>query len=92
MNSKTTSPTLNPDVRPIPWWQKGVFHRKHWFGRIFHSVFSRFLEGREEISESSMFLYKKAVSELNIFGKNAELIDNKKFGNPVMSMDTKKRS
>ena len=29
-----------------------------------------------------MFLYKRAISDISVLGKNAELIDNEKFGNP----------
>jgi hypothetical protein len=79
--SKSTQPSITPKT-PKAWWQKGLFSSSTWFGRWFQKNIAKYFQSREEVSESSMFLYKRAISDINVLGKNAELIDNEKFGNP----------
>ncbi|MFM1842156.1 MAG: hypothetical protein RLZZ490_892 [Cyanobacteriota bacterium] len=79
--SKSTQPSLTPDT-PKAWWQKGIFSANNWFGRWFQKHVAKYFQSREEVPESALFLYKRALSDINVLGKNADLIDNEKFGNP----------
>jgi len=79
--SKSTQPAITPETAKA-WWQKGIFSSNTWFGRWFQKNIAKYFQSREEVSESSMFLYKRAISDISVLGKNAELIDNEKFGNP----------
>ena len=79
--SKSTQPSITPDT-PKAWWQKGIFRSNNWFGRWFQGHIAKYFQSRDVVPESSMFLYKRALSDISVLGKNAELIDNEKFGNP----------
>jgi hypothetical protein len=79
--SKSTQPAVNPET-PKPWWQSGIFSANNWFGRWFQKNIAKYFQKRDEVSESSMFLYKRAIADISVLGKNADLIDNEKFGNP----------
>jgi len=79
--SKSTRPPISPKTSQT-WWQKGIFSPNNWFGRWFQKNIAKYFQSREVVPESSMFLYKRAISDIGVLGKNAELIDDEKFGNP----------
>lgn len=82
---KPSQSTLNPDVTSTnpkkAWWQKGVFSENGLIGKWFHRWFGHLFRTREEISESTVFLYNRAMSDIRVLGKNMQIIDNEKFGN-----------
>jgi hypothetical protein len=82
---KPTQTTLNPDITSAPtpknWWQKGIFSEKGLIGKWLHRWFGHLFRTKEEISESTIFLYNRAMSDIRILGKNMQIIDNEKFGN-----------
>lgn len=88
--SKSTEPSITSN-EPQPWWQSGIFSSNNWFGRWFQKYIAKYFQSREAVSESSMFLYKRAISDVGVLGKNAELIDNEKFGNPEFLLLVKLR-
>ncbi|MEB3310664.1 MAG: hypothetical protein VKJ02_10560 [Snowella sp.] len=74
---KSSRTTLTPEMThrsPKKWWQRGLIGK--WIAKIL-GLFKK----REEISESSLFLHNRAMTDLKVFGKNAQIIDNEKFGN-----------
>ncbi len=82
---KPTQTTLNPDITSTPtpknWWQKGIFSEKGLIGKWLHRWFGHLFRTKEGISESTIFLYNRAMSDIRILGKNMQIIDNEKFGN-----------
>ena len=82
---KPTQTTLNPDITsdrpPKNWWQKGIFSEKGLIGKWLHRWFGHLFRTKEEVSESTIFLYNRAMSDIRILGKNMQIIDNEKFGN-----------
>ena len=82
---KPTQTTLNPDITSAPtpknWWQKGIFSEKGLIGKWLHRWFGHLFRTKEGISESTIFLYNRAMSDIRILGKNMQIIDNEKFGN-----------
>ena len=82
---KPTQTTLNPDVTSTRtqknWWQKGIFSEKGLIGKWLHRWFGHLFRTKEEISESTIFLYNRAMADIRILGKNMQIIDNEKFGN-----------
>ncbi|MFM7381520.1 MAG: hypothetical protein ACKO1W_00440 [Microcystaceae cyanobacterium] len=83
-NAKSASKTtITPDVNPSakkPWWQRGIFGPNGFIGKWFYRFFKGLFTQREIMSESSLFLYNRAMSDIRVLGKNAEIIDNEKFG------------
>jgi len=82
---KPSQSTLNPDVTSTntkkAWWQKGIFSEKGLIGKWINRWFGHLFKTREEVSESTVFLYNRAMSDIRILGKNMQIIDNEKFGN-----------
>lgn len=76
---RATRPPIMPTLKKA-WWQKGVFSAENGFGRWFQKIFGRYFQGKELVSESSLFLHQRAMEEVKILGKNAEALDNEKFG------------
>lgn len=77
---KSSKTTLTPQTPPKPWWRRGFFSEKGAIGRWLHPVLSRFFSSRELVSESDQFLHNRAMTDLRVLGKNAEVLDDVKFG------------
>jgi len=82
---KPSQSTLNPDITSAnaqkKWWQRGIFSENGFIGKWLHRWFGHLFKTREEVSESTIFLYNRAMSDIRILGKNMQIIDNEKFGN-----------
>jgi len=83
--NKPSQTTLNPDVTssspPKKWWQKGIFSQNGLIGKWLHRWFGHLFHIKKEVSESTIFLYNRAMADIRILGKNMQIIDNEKFGN-----------
>lgn len=77
---RATRPPIVPSLKKS-WWQKGIFSAETQFGRWFQRTFGRYFQGKDLVSESSIFLHQRAMDEISLLGKNAEILDNEKFGN-----------
>ncbi len=79
-SSRTTlTPEITNQTQPA-WWQRGIFSPKGMIGKWISKILGLFKK-REEVSESSLFLHNRAMTDLRIFGKNARIIDSEKFSN-----------
>lgn len=82
--TNTSQKTLNPEIAtpqgPTPWWNRGIFHQDHPIGKWFHKLFGSWLYSKQTVTESTLFLYNRAMIDIRLLGKNAEIIDNEKFG------------
>ncbi|MEY2984519.1 MAG: hypothetical protein RLZZ568_1136 [Cyanobacteriota bacterium] len=78
---KSTQPAVNHDTAK-PWWKKGIFSANNWFGRWFQKKIAKYFRFRATLSESDLFLYRRAITHASTLGKKAELIDAEKFSQP----------
>lgn len=80
-NPSPTKLTDEPSPSPKPpWWKRGLFSPNGMIGQWFHKLLGRFFQTREMVSDSAIFLHGRAMTDIRVLGKNAELIDNEKFG------------
>ncbi len=81
-NSRTTlSPDNSESSSQKSWWQKGIFSENGFIGKWFDKWFGHFLRSKKVASESTIFLNNRAMTDIRVLGKNAQIIDNEKFGN-----------
>ena len=58
-----------------PWWNRPVMGEDS----LVEDLLEKF--SKEEVSESARFLHNREMTDLKVFAKTAEAIDNEKFGN-----------
>ena len=70
---KPSQTTLNPNVTSSnpqkAWWQRGIFGQNGLIGKWLHRWFGHLFKTREEVSESTIFLYNRAMSDIRILGR-----------------------
>ncbi|MDJ0844717.1 hypothetical protein [Crocosphaera sp.] len=79
MNKKTDAPTpmtsLSPDShKDVPWWNRPVMGDDS----LVEDLLGKF--SKEPVSESALFLHNREMTDLKVFAKTAQAIDNEKFG------------
>lgn len=80
---KPSETTINFELSPAPkapWWKRGLFSQEGMVGRWFYKLLGRFFKLREVVSDSAIFLHNRAMMDIRVLGKNAEAVDNEKFG------------
>ncbi|EAZ89264.1 hypothetical protein [Crocosphaera chwakensis] len=77
MNKKTDTPitSLSPEShKDAPWWNRSVIGEDS----LVEDLLGKF--SKQEVSESALFLHNREMTDLRVFAKTAETIDNDKFG------------
>ncbi|MDJ0597633.1 MAG: hypothetical protein QNJ37_02140 [Crocosphaera sp.] len=77
MNKKTDTPitSLSPDShKDVPWWNRSVIGEDSLVDDLLGKL------SKQEVSESALFLHNREMTDLKVFAKTAEAIDNEKFG------------
>jgi len=81
--AKTTlTPTSSPTLSPQPWW-KSPFSARGIIGRWLQPLLARLFglfSRRETVSDNTLFLHNRAMSDVRVLGKNIEVLDDLKFG------------
>lgn len=72
--STSISLTPNESLKDTPWWNRNVIGDDS----LVQELFGKFT--KSEVSESSLFLHNREMTDLRVFAKTAEAIDNEKFG------------
>ncbi|WP_107667039.1 hypothetical protein [Cyanothece sp. BG0011] len=77
MNKKTDTAitSLSSDShKDVPWWNRSVIGEDS----LVEDLLGKF--SKQEVSESALFLHNREMTDLKVFAKTAEAIDNEKFG------------
>ncbi len=75
-NPDTSISSISPEShKDSPWWNRAVIGQDS----LVEDLLGKF--GKQEVSESAIFLHNREMTDLRVFAKTAEAIDNEKFGN-----------
>ncbi|MGB5593580.1 MAG: hypothetical protein WBM32_09160 [Crocosphaera sp.] len=75
-NPDTSISSISPEShQDTPWWNRAVIGEDS----LVEDLLGKF--GKEKVSESAIFLHNREMTDLRVFAKTAEAIDNEKFGN-----------
>ncbi|MDJ0732262.1 MAG: hypothetical protein QNJ33_19980 [Crocosphaera sp.] len=77
MNKNTDTPMTSLSVdshQDVPWWNRSVIGEDS----LVEDLLGKF--SKPEVSESALFLHNREMTDLRVFAKTAEAIDNEKFG------------
>lgn len=75
--SRASSQTAKP-----LWWNRPLIGQKSLLQRVFEKFSNLRAPQKLEVSESTIFLHNREMTDAQVFAKTVEAIDNDKFGNP----------
>ncbi|MEA5511124.1 hypothetical protein VB715_15225 [Crocosphaera sp. UHCC 0190] len=72
--STSISPTPHDATKDVPWWNRNVIGEDSLVDELFGKL------SKPEVSESAKFLHNREMTDVLVFAKTAQAIDNEKFG------------